>query len=258
MRRSIGSLLGARDLFTTLVIRQFRIRRKQSRLGLVWPVLAPLLLTLLYTVVFKRVVSVPIDRYPSFLLCGLLPWSFLSTAISRSIPSISTEPDLVRKAPFPYALLPITSVAANVVTFAATLVLFVAYLIVRGEAHLAMLPLLVVPVLSLLLLTGGIVVVLSLIDVFNHDLRHIIGNILPIWFFLLPVVYRPTMAPGYVQVLQSIDPMAAVVGQFRSVLYTGNSGDVVGLVAALVACAALFFGSILLFDRASRDLAKIV
>lgn len=247
-----------RELFVTLVRRQRWLRRKRSVLARVWPVLSPFLLMLIYTFVFRRVFNVPVRRYHEFLLCGLLPWSFLSIALSRSTTSISSEGNLLRKAPFPAALLPLSAVAAHAIDFVGSVGVFLGWLVVSGQLHLATLPLLVLPMTAVVLLVMGLAMLVSLIDVHTHDLRYVLGNLLTIWFFLVPIVYRPAMAPKSVHFLRSIDPMNLIVGQMRSVLFFGRIDEPVQLVTMLVSCTGLFLVALAVFRKSSANLAKDV
>jgi lipopolysaccharide transport system permease protein len=252
------TLAQRRDLFTMLVRRQLWLRRKRSWLGQVWPVLSPFLLMALYIFVFKRVFRVPVERYPDFLLCGLLPWAFLTASVTRASSSLSTEIDMLRKAPFPSEMLPLSTVAANTIDFAITLVVFAVFLLVRGELPLATLPVLVAPVAAVLLLTMAISIVVALVDVYSHDLRRILGNLLTVWFFLVPIVYRPQMAPSEVAFLRSIDPMNLVVTQMRDILYRGRLLHLAELAIMMASCAALFAAALVAYRRLSGDLAKDV
>jgi lipopolysaccharide transport system permease protein len=247
-----------RDLFTVLVRRQLWLRRKRSWLGQIWPVLSPFLLMALYVFVFKRVFRVPVARYPDYLLCGLLPWAFLTTTVTRASASVSGEVDMLRKAPFPPELLPLSNVVAYSIDFVITLAIFVAALAVRGELPLATLPLLVVPVVAVTLVCMALSMLVALVDVYSHDLRRIMGNLLTVWFFLVPIVYRPHMAPGSIAAIRSVDPMNLVVTQMRDVLYRGRVLHAVELGVMVALAAALFVGALAVFRRFSTDLAKDV
>ena len=98
----------------------------------------------------------------------------------------------------------------------------------------------------------------SLIDVYTHDLRHILGNLLTVWFFLIPIVYRPNMAPAWVRYVRAVDPMQRVVAQVRVTLHQGRWGDPFDVAVMLAFCLALFAGALLLFRRSVTDLAKEV
>lgn len=253
------SLTHRRDLFVMLVRRQLWLRRKRSILAQVYPVLSPFLLMLLYAFVFNRVFTVEgVERYPDYLLAGLLPWAFLTVAVSRSTGTLSSESSILRKAPMPAEFLPLSAAATYAIDFTATLGIFVAYLAVRGDLVWSALPGIVFPMAGVFLLVMALVLVVSLIDVYTHDLRHILGNLLTVWFFLIPIVYRPNMAPESVRYVRAVDPMQRIVAQVRATLHQGRWGDPADIAVMLGFCLALFAGALLLFRHSATDLAKEV
>lgn len=258
--RALGGLtelVRRRELLLTLVERQLRLRSKRSVMGVVWPVAAPLFLLALYVFVFGSVFDVPIDDYPVYLFAGLLPWSFLVQSVHDALQSISFEPELVRRAPFPYHFLPLARVVVLAIPFLVLLAGFVVWLVATGEVRLLLLPWLLVPVAAVLLLVAGIASVLALVDVFNRDLRFVLNNLFTVWFFLVPIVYSGRMAGGRLDLVRSVDPMNQVIGRFRDVLYRGQV-DPLAMAATLAAGAAAFAASLLVFRRGAVDLAKDV
>jgi lipopolysaccharide transport system permease protein len=254
---AVTDLVTRRELLVTLVERQLRLRLKRSVMGVVWPVVAPLFLLTLYSFVFGSVFEVPIDDYPVYLFAALLPWTFLVQTVHDAVQSISFEPELVRRAPFPHHFLPLARVVVMALPFLALLVGFVAWLALTGDLRAAAVPLLAVPVLAVVLLVAGLSTLLALVDVFNRDLRFVLHNLLTVWFFLVPIVYSPRMADGRLELLRSIDPMNLVVRDFRDLLYEGviRPGH---LLTTLVVAVALFGLALGVFGRGAVDLAKDV
>ncbi|MEA2499355.1 MAG: lipopolysaccharide transport system permease protein [Actinomycetota bacterium] len=254
----VRKAIQTRDLFVTLIERDIRLRAKRSSLATFWPVVSPLFLMSLYMFVFSSVFNANVERYPEFLLCGLLPWSFLVQTLGKTITSISAEPEMVRKSPFPYELLPLGAVGGHAVNFLIALTGFVGYLAVVGHLHWALFPALIAPIAAVMLLVMALSMLVSLIDVYNQDLRLVLGNILTLWFFIVPIVYRPDMAPTSMHFLRSIDPMNLIVSQFRSVLYYGHIQKPGDFILMFVVCVAFFAGSLALFRVLSRNLPKDV
>jgi ABC-type polysaccharide/polyol phosphate export permease len=246
------------QMLRTLVERQLRLQVKRSFIGLVWPAVGPFFLFGLYLFVFHTVFKVPVKHYPEYLFAGLLPWTFLAQSLSSGIGSISSESDLVRRARFRYELLPMASVAMTGLYFFADLAVFIVYLAAVGRVKAPVLALLPVCICALALLAGGLAMVLALIDVYNRDLRRILGNLLTVWFFLLPIVYRPNMVPHTLHFLRSVDPMNIVIAEFREVLYGRHFTRPAHLVEMFALCAVLFVLCLSLFRRLSVDLPKDV
>lgn len=253
----LGELRRHRELYLTLVERQLRLRGKRAVFGIVWPFCAPLFLFVLYRYVFGSVFRVDIPDYGVYLLCGLLPWTFLVQAVHDALQSISFEPDLVRRAPMPYQLLPLSRVTAMSIPFLVLLVGFVG-VVALSDVPLdpALLPALALPVASTLLLVAGIAVVLALVDVFNRDLRYVLHNLLTVWFFLVPIVYHPEMTSDLVRRVSALDPMRHVIAGYRDVLHVGELQDPLRLVLTLVGCGAFLLAALWLFRRSAVDLAK--
>ncbi|HAS09434.1 MAG TPA: hypothetical protein DCS55_02775 [Acidimicrobiaceae bacterium] len=247
---------GDAELLLTLVERQLRVRSKRSMLGMVWPSVSPLVMLALYSYVFNRVFNVPVERYPEFLFAGLLPWAFLSQSVATSIPSLSVEAPLVRRAPFRHELVPMANVLAHALYFVVSTVGFCAYLAWHGRLAWSVLPALVAPMLAVVVFGAGLCQVLALFDVYNRDLRWVVGNVLTIWFFLLPIVYRPQMVPEGLQFLQSTDPMNMIVGQFRDVLYYGSVSRPGHMALMLIVSAVFFVVCTAVFRRCSGELPK--
>jgi lipopolysaccharide transport system permease protein len=260
MRSSLGirELVGRRELLLVLVERQLRLRSKRSIVGVAWPIVAPLLLLALYAFVFGRVFDVPVSDYPGFLFAGLLPWTFLVQSVHDGLQSISFEPELVRRAPFPYVYLPLARVIVMAGPFVLLLAGFVVWRAVDGELHADVLPLLLVPLVSVVLLVATLTMLLALLDVFNRDIRYVLNNVFTVWFFLAPIVYTQRMTEEHLEWLERVDPMAWVITQFRDILYWGRSPGVVALVALPVVSVAVFLLGLAVFRRATVGLAKYV
>lgn len=252
-------MIAHRDLLRALIELRLRSRAKRSVVGTFWPMVSPFFLLGLWVFVFQRVYSSPIPRYVEYLFAGLLPWTFVTQSLNQSLTSLSQNANLIRRGPFPRELLPISSVLVIGVYFLATLVFWIGVLAVRGHVvSWAVLPILIVPIVALFTLVSAISMVLSVFDVRHRDLRFVIGNLLMVWFFLLPIVYRPSMAPGFVQALRSIDPMNMIVGQFRDILHFGGVSRPGHMALMVVVTTLSFLLSLSVFRHTTRDVAKDV
>jgi len=255
---AVADLASSRDLLWSLTERQLRLRAKRAWIGMVWPLLAPLFLLGLYVFVFQHVFKAAIPHYSLFLFAGLLPWTFLALSLGEAVTRLSSEPELIRRARFPYELLPIASVLSLSIYFIATLTGFVIYLGFAGYLNLLLVPVLILPIASLLLLVMSLAMLLALVDVYNRDLRAVLANLLTLWFFLVPIVYRQAMVGDRLGVLQSIDPMNIAVGQFRDILLFGGISRPGHLALMLAVCGALFAASLAIFRRFAHELPKNV
>jgi ABC-type polysaccharide/polyol phosphate export permease len=255
---AVNDLVSSRELLRTLVERNIRLRRKRASIGVVWPLLAPFFLLALYVFVFQHVFRAPVPHYTLFLFAGLLPWSFLALALGDSVTRVSTEAELIRRARFPYELLPIAAVLTLGIYFVVSLIGFAAYMAIAGYLKIVLIPVLLLPVIALLLLVMSLAMLLALVDVYNRDLRAVLANLLTLWFFIVPIVYRQSMVGPKLSVLRSIDPMNITIGQFRDILLFGHLSYPGHLVLMLVICTSLFVASLAIFRRFASELPKNV
>jgi ABC-type polysaccharide/polyol phosphate export permease len=191
-RGSLRELLGYRQLVAMLVLRELKVRYKRSLFGLAWTMLNPLLLMVVYSVVFTTIMTSPVHDFSIFLLSGLLPWLFLSTALLQGMNAVLGNQDLIRKVRLPQAVFPLSVVGSNLVNFALSLVPLLIVMLVIGHPLTAALLYLPVSALLLTAFAAGITLVFASATVFFRDVRHLVEVLLQIVFYLSPVLYDAT------------------------------------------------------------------
>ena len=243
-----ADLFRYRDLFLSLFRRDLELRYKGSVLGVAWSLLYPLTLMGVYTLVFSflwRVVDV--DRYPLFVLSGLVTWVFFQSSLQLASTSLLTHASLVKQVKFPRQLLTLSVVAANLVTF---LVMLLAVLAV----NLALIPetrstfWAVFPfALLLVALVSGLAMTVACINVLFRDVEHLLAALFLPWFFVTPVLYTFEMLPGsrvVADIVHYANFVTPVVEAIRDPLFFGQlptAGD--ALYAVVAASGALAIGA---------------
>jgi lipopolysaccharide transport system permease protein len=248
-----------REALRHMVARDLKVRYSYSVLGVAWGLLSPLLMTLVYSVVFSFLVPTTIESFPVFILAGLLPWQFFSTTLVSTTGAITANAMLINRVYFPREVLPLANLLSNAVNFLLALVmLFVFILVFRVPltVHLLWLPVLITLQVAL---TMGLGLFLSTVNVFFRDTQQIVDIVTLAWFFLTPVIYPLDSVPAHLRLLfQTINPMAGLVVAYRDILYYGHSPNqsVLAIVTAL-AVLSLLLGS-LTFRRLSPAFAEEV
>ena len=250
----LRELYAYRELVRNLVVSDLKARYKNSVFGFFWSLLNPLAMMLVFTLVFGLLnPNVKIEKYPLFLLCGLLPWNYFSASVLGSLYSVVGNGNLIKKVYFPRAVLPIANVLSQLVNFLlAFIVLFIALLVFQANLS-PWLWLLPVVILIQTLFTIGIALVLSTLNVFYRDTGMIMDVVMLAWFFLTPVFYSAAILPNSLTVfgitinpqrlLFILNPMASLVTIYRDLLYWGYRTDLDFFVrTAVTALAALVFG----------------
>lgn len=224
------------ELAENLVIRDLKVRYKNSVLGFLWSLLNPLLLMLVFTLVFTIMLpNLAIPKFPVFVLCALLPWNFFNTSVLGGTTSIVSNGHLIKKVYFPREILPIAMVLSNFVNLLLALpVLFALIVFFRVPLNVSLvyLPLIMIVQVAF---TIGMALILATLDVFYRDTGVIMEVIMQAWFFLTPVFYPVSLLPEW-KVVRGIalpvrrltyilNPMASIIASYRSVLYGFTDGS---------------------------------
>lgn len=248
-----------RDLVRHLVGRDLRHKYKGSTFGFAWSLANPLLTAAIYTLAFAYIVRVPIERFPLYLLSGLLPWTFFAGAVAAATSSIVDGAPLVRKVAFPRLVLPAAAVATQLVQFALTFVVVVPLAAWWTGTGLGAPALAVVPALGLqLVFTIGLGLLLAAAYVHARDTRHLVEVALQLWFWLTPIVYAPDMVPPALGWLFALNPMAHLVAIYHAALVEGTWGAPQHWLGAGVAAAvAVGAGSAVFAAQSPRFAEKL-
>lgn len=241
-----------RELFGSLFRRDLRAKYKGSVLGLAWSLANPVLLMLVYLLVFSLLLKMSgaanLPHYWLFLLCGLPAWVFFATSLQASSRSLIENANLIRKVRFPRQLVPLANVATQLVSFVVMLVIVIGLSLVyvpaaRGTVVLA------IPLAALVVcLVAGLALAVASANAIFRDVEHIIAALLLPWFFLTPVVYSLDRIPGatthpwFARLIHWGNPLTPAIEALRAPLYFGHApraADTIYLVVAAVAALAL-------------------
>jgi lipopolysaccharide transport system permease protein len=262
MMGRLSELVQYRELTKNLVIRDLKIRYKNSILGVLWSLLNPLFMTLVFTIVFTLMLRRGTENYPVFFMSGYLPWSFLAASVSTSITSIVGNAPLVKKIYFPREVLPLSGVLANLVNFLLSLVVLFALIFafsVKLTPAILMLPLIILAQTFFVL---GLGFFLATANVFYRDTQHIMQVVMQAWFFLTPIFYPIETLPESANILgmtvniqlwvRRLNPMASLVASYRDVLFYGVPTGWDFFLRTFVTCLAVLVVGYLVFCRFSR------
>ncbi len=245
------------ELIFILAEKELKIRYKSAWLGWLWSVLNPLLLMIIFSLVFGRIIPVGIDNFPAFLLAALLPWFFLNFSLAQSTSSLVENSGLIKKSFFPYEAIPLSIVAANLFNFVLSLVLLLLFLLffkIRPEAALIGLPLVI---LIQILFVSGICLAAAALHTVFRDVRYAIELLLVVWFYVTPVFYSLEMVPLKMRALFYLNPMTILVGMYRDILLYGRFPGTGQLFICLAGGAGFFLLGYLVFNINRKRFADL-
>lgn len=255
----LGDVWVYRELLFFLAWRDLKVRYKQTVLGVLWVLLQPLVMTIIFTVFLGILIRIPTGGHPYALLVytGLLPWTFFSTAVQQSGTSIVSNAHLITKVYFPRLIIPGAAVTARLVDFGISFIILAGLMIYYRAAltiNAAMLPALIVLV-ALLALGFGMLV--SALNVKYRDIGVMLPVLLQLWMFVSPVIYPMGLVPEKWRFVYSLNPMVGIIAGFRSAILGGPFNWLALSVSAGFAVALLIY-STYLFRRVEGEFADII
>lgn len=261
------------ELLRELTLRELRGRFKRSTLGWLWSIINPLATIAMYSIVFGVFFNVEpptgepsgLKVYALFLVCGLLPWSFLANGLSADAASIVANEGLVKKVYFPRWVLPASASVAWLISLGVELLVLGGLLLLAGNMVLPWVPMVIVLMALLLGFVLGLGMVLAAANAFFRDIQHFLAIFLNLWFYATPILYPADLPPDHygvlgfqvpVQQLLDMNPMASFVDAFRDVLYHlrwPGAGQMIALTTYSLGAMAL---GIWFFNRFEARLAE--
>jgi lipopolysaccharide transport system permease protein len=240
-----------RLLLLELTRREFKGRYSSARLGLAWAILNPLLQAAVFTVVFSHVLHVGSDGFPYavWALIGLVAWQTFRAAVVSATSSMLDDRTVIKRVPFPRWLIPLSIVVANAINFVLTLPVVIVVMIVWGSPVPATALLFALPLLLVSLLSLGVGLVTSALNVFYRDVKYLMEPVLLLWFYASPIFYSPSAVPARWRSVYALNPMAGVIELTRSVLLRGTIEPSLMLATTVAITFALLLAGTLLYRK---------
>lgn len=229
-------LLRYRHLIWRLILLDFKVRYAGSRLGLVWVLVAPVLVLGAYLVLFGGILHVRPDsrstslEYGLLIACGLLPWIGFSEGVTRGTMSVLVQRNLMKSQVFPIELFPVTAVCAGLMGQLCGTLLLLVLLGFQGALgpSLALLPFLLV---LQALFTIGIVWFLSCINIIYRDTSQVVALMIVLLMFVSPIAYTREMAPAGLEFVVKLNPISYLIEGYRDALLSNHFPNLGGLAA---------------------------
>jgi len=248
-----------RELLFSLIMRDIKVRYKQTVLGFSWAVIQPLTTMLVFTLLFGKLAKIPSDGvpYPLFVFSGLLAWNFFQSAVAAGGVSLLSAGGMISKVYFPRLIVPLASIGVSIIDFfVAVLILFCLMVIYAFPPTWQML-LLPVFFLGLAITSLGLSTWLSAVTVSYRDFRFVIPFVLQIWMYVTPVIYPVSFIPEKWRFLVYFNPISGWVEGIRSSIL-GHDIDWFAIGVSMLLTAAIAYVGLKYFERADSRFADVI
>jgi len=209
-----------RDLFYFLVWRDIKIMYAQTILGFSWAIVQPLIQIVIFTIVFGKVAKVPTDGIPYILFASvaIIPWTYMSQAMTQSSQSLVTGQNMLGKIYFPRLIFPITPVLARLVDFLISVLIVFAvslYYRILPTWNLLLFPLFFVLMISI---SAGVGMWLSAMAIRFRDVKYAMPFAVRMLMYTAPIVYSASSIPETYRIIYSLNPLVGVIEGYRACL----------------------------------------
>ncbi|MDT7128617.1 ABC transporter permease [Citrobacter braakii] len=262
-----NSLWLNRSLIFQMTKRDILSKYKGSAIGVVWSLINPILMLMIYTLVFSVVfkarwgaaaVNEPKTQFAIILFVGLIMHSFLAECLLRAPNLILQYSNYVKKVVFPLEILPIVVVLSAVFqSLISSAVLIMAFFIFNGFVNWTIIfaPLVFLP---LIILSLGLTWLISSLGVYIRDIGQSIGVIVTVLIFLSPVFYPLSALPSGMQHIVLLNPLTYIIEQSRSVIVWGQLPDFVGLSIYSFVSLCLTYFCYIWFQKTRKGFADVI
>lgn len=248
-----------RDLLYFLVWRDIRVQYAQTVLGFGWAILEPLIQIVLFTIIFGSVAKIETDGIPYFLFStvAIVPWTYMSAAMTNSSQSLVSGQNMLGKVYFPRLIFPIAPVLTKFVDFLIALVIIAVVMLfygVKPTEQLLLLPLFIALMVAVPTAVGFWLAALS---VQYRDVKFAMQFIIRMLIYTAPIVYSASAIPAGWRFIYSLNPIVSVVEGFRACLL-GTPVPWLFVLPGMLVGIVLFVTGALYFRRMERLVVDVI
>jgi len=257
IKELFNNLYAYRQLLKSNVQKEIRGKYKGSFLGVLWSFVNPLLMTLVYAIVFPLILKNTEDHYITYLVIGILPWNYFTTVIGQGTTTVLVNGGILKKVYFPREILPISVNLSGVINFFISCLVMCLFLIFSGIGfswHMLIFPLIV---LTQFLLQQAIIFITSSVNVYVRDSEYIINFIISMLFYATPILYSSNMFSGSAfEWIIKINPMATIINSYRDIFYYQTMPNIKLLLIVLLVSTLLLYLGLKVFRKLEKGFAE--
>lgn len=256
--KAFKELYAYRELLKTNVQKEIRGKYKGSFLGVLWSFLNPLLMVLVYALVFPYIMRMNVPNYLVYLITGVIPWNFFTTCITTGCNCVWINGGIIKKVYFPREILPISVVVAGLINFLISCVIVLIFTVFGGigiSIQLLWLPLIAIIQSALSL---GLLFVLSAINVYVRDIEYLVAFLLNLLFYATPILYTASMFPSKVRWILYLNPMSTIVDAYRSIFYYKVMPNLASLALVGILSFIILMIGYIIFRKLEKGFAEEV
>lgn len=248
-----------KDLFVSMVWRSIKVLYAQTILGFSWAILQPLVQILIFNIVFGKVAKIYSEGFPYivFSTVAIIPWTYMSQALTQSSESLVSGQAMLGKIYFPRLIFPLTPIFSRLVDFFVSLVLLFAVALYYRIIPTWQFLLLPVFVLMMMVIPAGAGMWLAAMAIRFRDVKFAMTFLIRMLIYTAPILYSASEIPEKYRLLYSLNPIVGVIEGFRACIL-GTTIPWEYIVPGMITSLLLFFSGALYFKRMERIFVDVI
>jgi ABC-type polysaccharide/polyol phosphate export permease len=240
-------------LLFELVHRDLTVRYKRSVLGFFWTMLHPLLLMLIFLVVFSNLFRFRAPHYETYFLSAYVAWNFFAQTTVNAMAGVAWNGPLMKRVRVPLSIFTLATVVSGLVNLGLSLIVLFSMMLIVGAPLHASLFFLPISLLLVGIFTLGVSLALTAVSVFFGDVREMVQAGLPALMYLTPIIYPIEVVPERFRWLIKLNPFVYIIETVRDPIYYGIiPSPITLLIASVVSLGALAVGWMIFRHMAPR------
>lgn len=252
------SWVNKNDLFLLeeTVKKNFAARYKDSVIGIFWSVLKPLLIMAMFTIIFSTIFGRDIDNFPVYFLSAKCIFDLFSGTVGVSMNSIKMNKHILQTTPAPKYIFILGSILSEFLNFIISLVLlFIIMLVTNAHFYFSIMPLAIIPILSMLIMVTGLGFMLSIIGVYYADIQHLWSVLSMLLMYGSALFYPMSIIPEPYHQYMILNPVYWCIDQFRCIIYQGLIPNGLYMFNSLLLSTIILVFGLIIFKRYERRIS---
>ncbi|MBD5089153.1 MAG: ABC transporter permease [Clostridiales bacterium] len=250
VKKYIANFMKYRYLLSELVKKDIKLKYRRSKLGILWTLLEPLLTMIVLSLVFSELKGNTDRTFPVYILTGRLLYTYFNNGTKVAARSIRSNSSMMRKVYIPKYMYPLSAILSNFVIFLISLIVLAGVSLVLRIKITFHIVEAIYPLVILFLLTLGVGMILATLEVFFRDLEYLWGVVLMIIMYCSAIFYPADMLKGNKSLILDMNPLYALIKNFRNAVLYGTGPDYGALAyASAFSVIALLIGIVAFYKK---------
>ncbi|MDM8553604.1 ABC transporter permease [Desulfococcaceae bacterium HSG7] len=259
-RLNLSEVWDYRELLFMFIWRDITVRYKQSLIGIGWVIIQPIMMMIIFSIIFGRLAKLPSDGipYPIFTFCALLPWSYFARSLNDSSDSLVNAANLITKVYFPRLILPLSKVISGLIDFSISFIILLGMMLwyqITPSYGIFWLPLFI---LVTMMTAFGVGLWLTALNVKYRDIKFVVPFITQFWMYASPVAYSASLIPERWQLLYGVNPLVIVIEGFRWALLNTAAPNIGMVLISVGIVIIILIAGIYFFKKTEHEFADII